>query len=562
MSVSDNEPLTEDIDTSFDHLPPQQKAVHAYYKHGSIRAAARALGMAKSTISEHIKNAGISAKDETPLMVRDPDDKPLMGGEVTFEKPIQCPLPTKGKVKRYLITSAQNNTSAHHDFVKNMKAFANELNAEILVGTLNYNLSAYKRLQGSEKPGSHHNNATTDQTWFDQTIRDYVQDKPMELAPGLIWCGDLQILPTVKNPLSSFDDFRGTNSLIFPAPKIALKSIPTGKHEPTKMLYTTGSMTQRNYTHTKAGKHGSWHHVYGMLLVEVDSDGDWFVRQISADDTTGSFQDLNRRTSGGKVMYDAEVEVLTPGDIHVDHLGDDIVKALHDMIDELRPNQLHLHDCLDFQSRSHHHMKDPHKMFEKYTNDKECVSGELQRVVNFFYEVARDWMDIYVVHSNHDDHLRRWLKDNPAAYARDPVNAILFLTLQKRLYEAIRDKEKDFHLFEFAARQFGASEDIVFLREDTPDGHRVHDIECSYHGDSGPNGSRGSIANLAKSGNKVNIGHSHTAGIQHGAYQAGLMASFDLGYNTGPSSWSRSLILTYENGKRTIITMRGNKWRA
>jgi hypothetical protein len=33
-------------------------------------------------------------------------------------------------------------------------------------------------------------------------------------------------------------------------------------------------------------------------------------------------------------------------------------------------------------------------------------------------------------------------------------------------------------------------------------------------------------------------------------------------YNAGPSSWSHSNIITYANGKRCMITQRGNKWRA
>lgn len=35
-----------------------------------------------------------------------------------------------------------------------------------------------------------------------------------------------------------------------------------------------------------------------------------------------------------------------------------------------------------------------------------------------------------------------------------------------------------------------------------------------------------------------------------------------MGYNKGPSSWSHSHVVTYPNGKRAVVTMRGTRWRA
>jgi hypothetical protein len=543
----------------FDHLTPRQRAIEAFYTYGSCRAAARALGMAKSTIAEHLKKAGIDPTEEGQKIEKI-DGKPLVQGSIAFDEPEKRSLPPKGQVYRYILTSAQNNTTVHHEFIRNLEAYAKFLEAEIHVARFQYNIQAYRKWQGSEKPDAIDNNATDDVTWFDPNIRDYISDDPIELAPGLIWCGEQQILPTVRNPASGFQDYRGCNSLILPSTKIALTSIPTGKFDPTKFLYTTGCITQRNYTKTKTGYNGSWNHVYGAVIVEVDSDGDWFVRQISARDEDGSFQDLNYKVRNNKVETAGEIDVLTPGDIHVDQLEDKYRLSLAEMVDTLRPNELHLHDCLDFNSRSHHDAKDHHKNFEKFINGCDNVEDELRDVAEFFQEMHRDWMQMVVIHSNHDDHLRRWLKDKPDAYAYDPPNALIFLTLQKRIYEAKFKKEANFHLFEYAMELMGIPEGMRFLRTD--ENYLVHGIECGLHGDNGPNGSRGSISNLAKSGNKVNIGHSHSAGIMHGAYQSGVMANLDMDYNTGPSSWSRSLIVTYENGKRAIITMRDTKWRA
>lgn len=87
-------------------------------------------------------------------------------------------------------------------------------------------------------------------------------------------------------------------------------------------------------------------------------------------------------------------------------------------------------------------------------------------------------------------------------------------------------------------------------------------VRHDQHGDLGPNGARGTAANIGRTGEKANIGHSHSAAICHGCYQAGLFATLDMGYNRGPSSWSHSAILTYGNGKRAVITLRAGEWCA
>jgi hypothetical protein len=87
-------------------------------------------------------------------------------------------------------------------------------------------------------------------------------------------------------------------------------------------------------------------------------------------------------------------------------------------------------------------------------------------------------------------------------------------------------------------------------------------IECGMHGHNGPNGARGSRTNLAKMGRKSNIGHSHSAGITDGCYQAGVSADLDLGYNVGPSSWSHSHVVTYPSGKRAVVTLWNGRWKA
>ena len=129
---------------------------------------------------------------------------------------------------------------------------------------------------------------------------------------------------------------------------------------------------------------------------------------------------------------------------------------------------------------------------------------------------------------------------------------------------AIEDEDNGFHLLEWACREMGAPGAAVFLQPDQS--WQVEGIECGLHGDKGPNGSRGSARSIAKTGSKSTIGHSHSAGIFEGCWQTGVTAGtlddLDMGYNSGPSSWSRALVATYRGGKRTMLIMRGLQWRA
>ena len=115
-----------------------------------------------------------------------------------------------------------------------------------------------------------------------------------------------------------------------------------------------------------------------------------------------------------------------------------------------------------------------------------------------------------------------------------------------------------------ACRTIGLDE-IRFLREDEsfvicPDAGGG--IEAGMHGHLGPNGSRGSPLPLSRIGRKANTAHTHSSGIYDGLYVGGTKSRLDVGWNAGPTSWSHSDVVTYETGKRAIITTRNGKWRA
>lgn len=233
------------------------------------------------------------------------------------------------------------------------------------------------------------------------------------------------------------------------------------------------------------------------------------------------------------------------------------------MLDTLKPKYQFMHDTVSFARRNHHDRSNPHIRFQQFIEERECVRTELEAVRDFLNkESYRKWCQTIVVDSNHDNAMERWLRE--VDYRSDPINALWFLTCQKRKYESISSRDPKFHLIEWSLRKLGAKENIEFLHQDEPfvicpSSHGG--IECGMHGDLGPDGARGSPVALSRMGRKANTGHTHKAGITDGLYTAGTSSNLDLVYNKGPSSWSHSHIVTYPNGKRAIITMWHGAWR-
>jgi len=56
-------------------------------------------------------------------------------------------------------------------------------------------------------------------------------------------------------------------------------------------------------------------------------------------------------------------------------------------------------------------------------------------------------------------------------------------------------------------------------------------------------------------------GHTHSMGIDKGAYMVGCSTSKDLEYTKGISSWTNTHCIIYPNGKRQLINIISGKWR-
>jgi len=517
-------------------------------KSGNIRATAKELGISRSSVRRKLTPLGLMKK-------------PLAGGTKEGTKTRALKLPASG-VKRFILTSAQNNTHVHAELLANLEALASYYGAEIIVGTYTYNQNHYCKLSvkaGKDKPAEK-------ELWYDPAIEKYIKDYRIELGKGLVWAGEYNALPTNVNPLAGLESYTGRKSAIFPHAKLAMRSIATMQGEGVKLNYTTGTVTQRNYIQKREGVIAEFHHIYGALLVEVNAEGQWWVRQLNQDEGTGTLQDLNILVKDGAIVSkNATVEAITYGDLHGTFADPTVVKASHEMLDTLRPKYQFLHDIMEGVSVNPHDRKykNNHSKFHTWLRGYHRLDAELADTVKLLETYNRDFSKTVIVDSNHDDAwLHRWLQEYD--YRVDPANAELFLKLQDWMYKQIRAGKmpRDISVIEYATRNAGYKAPAKFLLADESFLICGKKIECGMHGHLGPGGRRGSPDNLSKMGRKANTAHTHTTGIYNGLYVAGTSSKLRWTYNLGPSSWTNSHIVTYPNGKRTIITIYNGKWKA
>jgi hypothetical protein len=540
--------------------------VEAYRMAGTQVGAANLLGVSQSAVSEFLR----LAKQQDPEL----DLTPYSRGKTEIDIKTFA-LPAKGKIARYFLTCAQNDTDLDKPTWKNLSALALEYDAPVLCSTIAYNKNAFGQAANSK-----HGRNLSKKSFiegFDPVLRKHICDERLRWGEGdkrahIEFLGQLNIIPTSRRPLSGMEDFSGRLSSIVPHPVIQVKSVAALKTEATKLMYTTGAVTKPNYIQRKEGFRAEHYHSLGALLIEINDQGHWWCRHVEQG-VDGCMWDLDICVKNGTVTRGNRVEAITWGDIHATQMDVEAWAAgwapTVGLLDFLRPKEQHCHDVLDFGPRSHHRRKDPMEMFRLHVQNTENVRQELERTATTLSNITRPWTKTVVVHSNHHDHLERWLKDTYLRPVGDEqnmeVHSELWSTLlagtrrdaERRDRDGTIPKHEQFLLPEVALQRFGCPTSIRFLRED--ESHvicRRYDggIECGMHFHRGANGSRGSATGLARMGRRANGGDKHSAERLDGIAIGGVCTPRDLGWNPGPDSWTTTHIITYPNSTRTLAT--------
>lgn len=455
-----------------------------------------------------------------------------------------------GIVHRFIISGAQDDTPVFEPFLRNLESYAEFLGAHILIGGYTYQLGLFE-------------DHAAEANVYDAAVAPYICHDRVQITPDLLYLGSANVLPTTANPLNGWTTANRGGHVVIPHSRIALESIPRMQAQPPRYATTTGTVTKPNYTARAAGQKSLFHHTYGALVVEIDTDGEVFMRHVVADEK-GRFQDLDVYVVDGCCHPGRRVLGVTWGDVHFEQMDETVAEASwgygvsqaaivrHDsLLDTLMPEIQFLHDSLDFRRRNHHDAHDPHVRAAIAAHGSASVEQEVAEAAHFINAVTRPWCRTVMVESNHDAALSRWLK-NPEGQA-DPGNAYYWHELNAAWHRAIRHGEDGFNPVEEAMRRGGLADEVEFVRSGGT--YTVQGVECGLHGDLGVGGSRGSPNQYRRMGPKVTSGHTHTPKIVDGVYVAGVSARLEQGYNKGPTTWAHAHVVLYRSGKRALICM-------
>jgi hypothetical protein len=461
--------------------------------------------------------------------------------------------------KRYIITSAQNATPVEENFLKAILNYCNIMDAELLVIPTRY-----------RNPTSIWTSKNQEDEWWHPSVQPYLHNYSRKLAKSFEYMGHIKIQPTAINPLVGFESYTGLSSGVFGHPKIELRSIATPSQKLPKLLSTTGSITHPNFTDSKAGHKGAFHHSFAALIVEVDGNGHHHMRHIHWNHKLRGFYDLDSFYGIASHRTGVRVEALITGDSHAEFICEDVERATYvgenSMMGLLRPKYQVKHDVDDFYRRNHHHRGDDVLAYGKHHFGRNNVERGLQVTADYIDRHVSPETQTIIVRSNHDEAFDRWLKECDPKI--DPENSKFYYYMKYHQLDNVRMTETGFETFDAFAwwcfnpeseRGLSNRDNVRFLKRD--ESFMIKDIEVGYHGDHGTAGGKGTITSFSKIGPKVVIGHSHTPGIKEGAYQLGLSAKRDLEYAKGPSSWMHTHCIIYEDGSRTLIHIVDGEFR-
>ena len=436
--------------------------------------------------------------------------------------------------KRFIVTWGQCDTDPHHGFFDNLEAYAKYIDADIHVIAGRY-----------KNPNSLISNdkVKSTETWHSRLV-PYLDANRHDLHKYLSILSDIKTQPTAVNPMSGLAGVSGINSCIFGSPKLQLEMIPVLEGNKPKMMMTTGACTVKNYTDSKAGKKGEFHHTLGFVVIEIEDKSNFYARQVSATDD-GDFIDLYHEVSKGRVTKSYECEAIVLGDLHVGHHDPQVIKRTLKFMDKVNPKHTILHDVFDGHSITHHDANDPMKQYSKEFHGTNNLGAEVDEMMEVL-ENFREYPNVVIVRSNHDDFLDRWLILNDWRKLATPKNSKLYMDYSQRLmtqYEVDPTSVKGI-IPELIQDRF---ENFITLGRG--DSYKVKGWELGHHGDKGSNGSRGSLQQFRKLNTKVVVAHYHSPGRKDGALAVGTSTYLRVGYNQGASGWLQSHVIIHKNGK-------------
>lgn len=449
----------------------------------------------------------------------------------------------KGEVKnfeRFVVTTAVTGMTVHKPFYKNLLYYCKLNNAKLLIlPSTDPAASAGFELDGV-------------------LANESLVLQELELNSNLM-ISTFKTSAKQINPLTGLRRMgRRERSMIVASPKQFLEYVPIANDSMSHALMTTGAITRPQY-HTdrymslRTAYIAEMDHKMGAVIVEIVDNKKFHFRQIQAEYGTGYFIDNGIYYKGNKTAT-VRPEALTLGDIHVGSLKQSVIESTDNMIKQLRPKRVFLHDLFDGIS-CNPHASAQYLTKAKFSIKQLSIEEELRDVKTYLEDMKKkhpcveEWI---VVRSNHDIFLDRFL--DSGEYIKDPINSRICHKLASMKLDGEIPLKAGLSL---VGTNFAK---ITFLHLN--DSYKINGIEHGQHGHLGMNGQRNPQNSSLEIAYGAGVfGHSHTAGILREIFRTGTSTEMRLGYNNGASSWTNTHCATYANGSRQLLNDINGEWR-
>lgn len=449
--------------------------------------------------------------------------------------------------KKYVITSAQANARVNKQFLNTLESYASQHNAELIILPMIGNSAR--------------------EDWDLENLDKRVQKHDVEYGTkklnNNIEIDQFNVRPYQVDPITGLQRFvqRGT-SKIFASPKQRLKFISHSNVVMPKALITTGAVTLPNYATSndvsaerrRLGSIARRDHTYGAIMVEIDNGTYFHFRNLHAQ-RNGKFNDLDMQYNGNDVKH-SRPKVMVIGDWHNGYTNKQARKGSLDMITELEPQEIVLHDFFDGHSVSHH--MDKQLIYQMIREGADKGNLSLEKELKDGYKelmVLSDKMHgrpIKLVACNHHEFLNRYLDEG--RFIKDPHNARLGFELAQAYANHLNPVE-------IGIKMFGKLPDnIEFLTRESD--YKVLGYQLGAHGDRGAFGGRGSIKSKENDFGKGIFGHSHSSEIIRNTHIVGTMLDLNPFYMRGsPTSFTHTNALLSDLGTVQHVNIIKGKYK-
>ena len=439
------------------------------------------------------------------------------------------------KYKKFVVTTAVMGKEINKPFVEAIRNYAKRNNALLLVLPCEDVASRGKKASPIE---------------LSPELSDFkVVFKDTYLNKNLCLCA-IKVSAKQINPLSGLDRMavKREASIIIASPKVFLKYVPNMHYDVPPAIMTTGAITINDYDNDKyMSKRTSVlaenDHTYGVVIVEVENDKIFHFRHIQAS-IYNSLTDMGIDYLSDGTIREMKKTAMIMGDSHTGYHDKELHFATMDLAKKVGVSLIGLHDVFNGTSISHH---DANKGITKAIKAQENRLGlemECLAVKNYIKNIEDHGFEVYIVDSNHDKHLLRYLEEG--RYVTDPINYKFSLKLALAATE-----HADPLKFAIENLLGYTSSKVHWLQTDEK--FKVYGVECSNHGHRGANGARGSLATFERGLGNCVTAHTHTAAILRDVCSVGTMSLMDMGYKSGLSNWTRTCCLIYSNGTKQLV---------